>query len=275
MSRVATSAPEYVLGHSRRELDRLTAQARSFEPFTRQLLLEAGLEPGMRVLDVGAGAGDVTLLAAELVGPGGTVIGIDKAPQAVAVARQRASALGVMHVEFREGDAAEMTFDTPFDAVIGRLVLMYSHEPAKVLKKLAASVRPGGIVAFQEFDISGARSIPPAPTFDRSVELLTRTFAAVGSHTSLGSKLYPTFLAAGLPSPTLRLDGLIGGGPDAPLYEVVTDVTRSVLPVMIRLGIATAEAVDIDTLEDRLRQEVVRGGGVVTSPTLIGAWSRK
>ena len=60
--------PAYVLGHSDRELDRLTTQARMFEPFTRQLLLQAGICPGMRVLDVGCGSGDVSFLAAGLVG---------------------------------------------------------------------------------------------------------------------------------------------------------------------------------------------------------------
>jgi ubiquinone/menaquinone biosynthesis C-methylase UbiE len=68
----------YAPGHSARELDRLSVQARMYEPFTRQLFREAGLLPGMRVLDVGCGSGDVTLLAGELVGPTGAVVGIDE-----------------------------------------------------------------------------------------------------------------------------------------------------------------------------------------------------
>ena len=75
----------YVLGHSERELDRLTVQARLKDPMTRQFLREAGIVSGMRVLDVGSGAGDVALLAAELVSGSGKVVGVDRAPAALAV----------------------------------------------------------------------------------------------------------------------------------------------------------------------------------------------
>src|SRR5690554_3222064 len=79
--RMATTdgAVPYVLGHSEQELARLEKQGELFGAETRQVLVRAGLAPGMRVLDVGCGAGDVSLIAAELVGPAGTVIGIDRA----------------------------------------------------------------------------------------------------------------------------------------------------------------------------------------------------
>jgi ubiquinone/menaquinone biosynthesis C-methylase UbiE len=84
--------PAYALGHSNREVDRLSAQARLLEPLTREFLSQAGIVPGMRVLDVGSGAGDVAFLAAELVGDTGTVIGTDRAPGVLAIARARAEA---------------------------------------------------------------------------------------------------------------------------------------------------------------------------------------
>ena len=60
---------DYLLGWSEQEVTRLIWQGELFRPFTRRLLEEAGLKPGMRVLDLGSGAGDVAMLAAELVGP--------------------------------------------------------------------------------------------------------------------------------------------------------------------------------------------------------------
>jgi hypothetical protein len=91
----------------------------------------------------------------------------------------------------------------------------------------------------------------------------------------MGLELYQVFLAAGLPGPSMRMDALIGGGPDCPAYELVADLVRSLLPVMEKLRIATAAEVNISSLEQRLRDEVVAAKGVVLSPGLIGSWSRK
>src|SRR5215510_12807426 len=65
----------YVFGHSDRELERLAAQAALVDPITREILVEAGIAPGMRVLDVGSGIGAVAFLVSSLVGEGGSVIG--------------------------------------------------------------------------------------------------------------------------------------------------------------------------------------------------------
>jgi SAM-dependent methyltransferase len=77
----------------------------------------------MRVLDLGSGAGDVARLAAKLVGPGGSVVGIERDPAAVTLARRRT---GTANVEFRVGDAQTLEdVEDGFDAVVGRLILMY------------------------------------------------------------------------------------------------------------------------------------------------------
>ena len=68
----------YALGHSEKELQRLSRQGQVFGPFTRQLFEQAGISQGMRVLDVGCGSGDVAFLAADLVGLSGEVVGVDR-----------------------------------------------------------------------------------------------------------------------------------------------------------------------------------------------------
>src|SRR4051812_8624451 len=111
-------AKEYALGHSNDELTRLNAQARLIAPFTKRFFVSAGLQEGMRVLDVGSGAGDVAILARELVGESGEVVGADLSETGIATARQRVS--GYSNVSFCVGDPTALTFDRPFDAVIGR-----------------------------------------------------------------------------------------------------------------------------------------------------------
>jgi hypothetical protein len=168
-----------------------------------------------------------------------------------------------------------MQFDRPFDAVIGRLVLMYYPDPVDAVRRLAGHVREGGLIIFQEFDIANCRSLPLAPTFERHTSWIKQTLRATGARTQLGLELYSVFVGAGLPGPTMRMDALIGGGPDCPAYQLVADVTRSLLPVMEKLKIATAREVDVSSLAERLRDEVVAAKGVVLSPGLIGSWSRK
>lgn len=265
----------YALGHSDEELERLSRQAQAFEPFTRQLFQNAGIAAGSRVLDVGSGSGDVALLAAELVGPSGEVIGTDRASDAVNRATARARARGITNVKFLEVDPAELRLDRPFDAVVGRLILMYYPDPVVALRKFAGYLRKGGLLVFQEFDVANCRSLPIAPTFERHVGWIKQALSATGARAQLGLELYSVFLAAGLPGPSMRMDALIGGGPDAVAYELVTEVTKSLLPVMEKFKIATAAEIDLSSLAERLRDEVVASKGVVLSPALIGAWARK
>ncbi len=270
------SKPEriYALGHSERELTRLNAQAKMLEPFTRQMFEEAGLARGMRILDVGSGAGDVAFLAASFAGPTGEVIGIDREPKAVELATSRAADLGIKNVRFMAGDLDTISLENTFDAVIGRLVLMFCPDPAATLRKLAERVRPGGVVAFQDYDMKAACSYPPSPLFEQCLRWIITAFERAGNEIRMGLKLYSTFVSAGLPPPSLRTDAAIGGGKDLLIYFVASEVVRSLLPLIEKFGIATAAQVDIETLRDRLEADTVSRGGIVVSPALIGAWSR-
>jgi ubiquinone/menaquinone biosynthesis C-methylase UbiE len=261
----------YALGHSEREIGRLSAQARMFEPFTRRMLQQAGLSRGMRVLDVGSGAGDVAFLCASMVGPKGRVIGMDTAPAAVERSRERAQRAGFANVTFEAGDPTEMPFEKPFDAVVGRLVLMHQPDPVAMLRRLSRALRPGGIVAFQEFDIDGARSLPPSRTLEQCLEWIKSVFARMGADTRMGLRLYAAFREAGIPAPSMSVDAGIWGGADNPAATMVSEVVRTLLPLLVKAGIATEAQVAIDTLQERLERELRTG--VAVSPSLIGAWA--
>jgi 2-polyprenyl-3-methyl-5-hydroxy-6-metoxy-1,4-benzoquinol methylase len=265
----------YALGHSEQELQRLSRQGQAIGPFTRQLFEQAGIGQGMRVLDVGCGSGDVAFLAASLVGLSGEVVGADRERTAVDWANARARSQGMTNVKFVEGDPAETEFGQQFDAIVGRLVLMYYPDPVDALRKLIRHVRPEGLIVFQEIDLANARSVPAAPLYERSITRIKQTLSATGARLQLGLELYPLFLAAGLPGPSMRIDTLIGGGPRCPLYEIVAELIQSLLPAMEKLKIANAAEVGSSTLAQRMRDEVVALKGVVLSAGFIGAWSRK
>ncbi len=266
-------AGNYILGHSDRELKRLNAQARLIDPITRRFFIEAGLVSGMRVLDVGSGAGDVTFLAAKLVGSTGEVVGVDRAASGIAAAQARAKALSISNVTFCEGDPTIMTFERPFDAVIGRYVLMFQKDPSTLLRRLATHLHPGGLVAFHESDYDGFRSIPTAPLYDQCCRWIVE--ALRGTDTNMGFNLPGTFINSGLPAPSMCLEALIGAGTTSvePL-ELNVGLMRTLLPELERLGIATAAEVDIETLSLRLISEVTATGAVTVGRFEIGAWCR-
>jgi SAM-dependent methyltransferase len=268
------AAGGYALGHSDRELDRLSTQARLIDPITRQFFYDAGIASGMRVLDVGSGAGDVSFLVAALVGDTGEVVGVDRAQNALTAARARAVALSHRNVSFREGDPAEMAFERAFDAVVGRYVLQFQPDPVAMLRKLAGHVRPGGVVAFHEIDWDGVRSFPPSPTYDQCCRWIAETLRILGVETRMGIKLHATFVAAGLPAPSMRLQSVVGGGVNSSdRLHLVVDFVETLLPAMKRVGVATAADVDLETLAERMRNETMAGGGVIVGRSEIAAWS--
>lgn len=276
MSSSADVSPHsYVFGHSERELERLARQARLVDPITRRIFLQAGIASGMRVLDVGSGAGDVAFIAADLVGQSGEVIGTDRSAGAVATARARADALGLKNVSFREGDPAEMNFDKPFDAALGRYVLEFQPDPSAMLRKISRHVRPGGLIVFHEPDAVTESSFPPAPTHDRSWALFVEALRGTGANPRMGLHLYRAFTEAGLPPPAQRLEAIVAGGPMAEDYlRSAADILASVAGDVERLGLATAAELGVETLAQRMIDEVIANGSVIIGRSEVGAWSR-
>ena len=86
--------PAYVLGHTDFEIERLQLQAGVLAGVTRRLIRECGIGPGMYVLDIGCGVGDVSMLLAEAVGEAGSVVAFDREAHAVEMAQARALAAG-------------------------------------------------------------------------------------------------------------------------------------------------------------------------------------
>jgi len=274
-SEISTLKVEYALGHSSRELDRLSFQGTVFAPYTHHLLMEAGLEPGMCVLDVGSGSGDVSFLAADLVGSNGYVLGVDRSPAAVERARTRAIRRNIHNIHFEVGDPAAMHFEKPFDAIVGRFVLMYQDDPVSSLRNMMRYLREGGVVAFHEVDSTACRSWPAVPTYDAAARWLTAALRGSGARPELGLEMHSLFLDCGLPEPRMRMDALVSGEEDSPVYKLLAEAVRTLVPTLEKLNIASAAQVQIDSLADRMREEVVAKRGVAMSYGLVGAWARK
>jgi SAM-dependent methyltransferase len=276
-----TEDPGYALSAwSEHEHERLRRQAERYAPFTRRLLARAGIKSGMRVLDVGCGPGDVSFLVSELVGGEGSVVGVERDQDAVATARARASASEVANVEFIHGDFRDREVDSgPFDALVGRLVLMYQSDPAAAVSAAARHLRPGGVAVFAEMsmqlDLPAERICWPRTT---TSELVCRwvyaAFAGLGTQPDMGLRLPEILAQAGL-LPSLELDTHVAIANGEEAVETLVGLIHSMLPAIIASEIATEQEIAIDTLAERLRGDTGGIEPIVMWPIVIGAYAAK
>jgi ubiquinone/menaquinone biosynthesis C-methylase UbiE len=266
---------KYILGHSQDEISRLMRQAAILRPFTERLLRNAKIERGMRVLDLGCGAGDVSMLAAELVGPSGSVVGIDRNPQVVALASNRAQTAGLGQIAFRGVPLDAFSCLDRFHCVIGRYVLVHQANPVDFLRTAAGFVRPGGIIALHEVDLAGGfNSRPRVWRWDAAGNLILAALREVLPHYDSADRLTEHFSDAGLPVPNVFREMLVSGGVDSPLYEWLADTMRSVWPQLVEMGIATETASPAETLASKVRSAVVNARSQIEFPAQVCAWAR-
>jgi SAM-dependent methyltransferase len=255
------------------EVARLEVQGAAMAPATRMIFAEAGIRPGMRVLDIGCGAGDVTFVAADLVGPDGFVVGVDRSPDALARARLRSERRGLTQVQFVEGDIHDPAPGGPFDAIVERLALWLVPDPAAVLRRQATVLRPGGLVVAIEIDLSTMRSLPETPEIIQVRSWLVEAFAKAGM-SMLGPRLRSVVEEAGLrPLGMVGVQPHFGYGDEVGIAYLVESM-RAAEPLIVGTGVATAEEIGMETFEQQLRDEWERTPGLVAaSPMLLGSWA--
>jgi SAM-dependent methyltransferase len=262
----------YSLGTDNLEIERLDQQSRRLEEPTRLLLRLAGIERGMRVLDLGSGLGHVALALADLVGSTGQVVGIDSADRMIALASERAG--DRRHVHFTKGDVRTWTCDVPFDAVVGRLILFHLPDPVAVVRHHLAHLRGAGPFVAIDFDVGACRTEPSAALFEPYLQRVLAAFRSAGADPVIGTRLALILANAGLVgTQSFGVQGYVASD-DPRGAEMFTGVVRSLAPQMAAAGIATADELGVETLQDRLAAALQATRSVVLPPTLVGAWGR-
>ena len=278
MSTISKSDATYVMGHPTGEEVRLQKLGQLLYPSTRHLFEKGGIAPGMKVLDVGSGAGDVAMLLAELVGPKGAIVGVDVYPAVLEAARVRVRNAGLSNITFVAGDIRNVALDDDFDAVVGRNILMYVADPAEVLRTCASHLRPGGVVAFQEVEwsiterVDGMPSV--APLVQQAATWMIGGFRQAGAEMQMGFKFPGIFLDAGLSLPQISLDGIAGTEADWVGYDFLTDALRDILPKLREYGILQEE-LDAATYVKQMRAEIIQRHSLFPMFFMAGAWTRK
>lgn len=242
--------------------------------FTTQLLMDAGINSGMRVLDAGCGTGDVAFLLSGLVGETGEVVGIDHDDHALATARSRAGANQQPAPTFIQSGLLDLPASVgTFDAIVGRRVLMYQADTVAAVTALAKHLRPGGVMVFQEHDTTLAPASVDAFTLHRKAQgWIQQMIAREGADLHIGFNLHAIFTKAGLAVENVRAECIVQT-PDSPY--ALGYIVRACLPRIIALGVATADEVDIETLQHRLDEERTQSEGIYIGDVMFGAWARK
>lgn len=262
----------YALGSSSPEIARLDAQAAKLASGTDLLLRQAGIEAGQRVLDLGTGPGHVAFAVAKIVGPTGSVVGLDQDPRMLELANTRRDETGSDNVRFVEADARTYHANEPFDAVVMRLLLMHLPDRGQVVKHHGGNLRQGGRMVLIDYDVAAMRAEPEIALVSQ-----IRGWMVDGLHAANAEGLVGTRLAMLLREARFADVATVGvqdyHGPDDPRAAAMfAGATRSMAPALIGAGLATEDELRLDTLQDRLERAQSAADAVLLPPTLVAAW---
>jgi SAM-dependent methyltransferase len=240
---------------------------------TETVLDRIGLGPGMSALDVGAGPGAVMRLMGDRVGPQGRVTGIEIDPALGAQALADLRAQGGSTFEMVAADMLKLKKPpgAPFDLVYCRLFLMHMLEPVAALEKMATWVKPGGVIAAQEFDFGSIGVEPPCPAMAEFNRMFEGVFRGHGRNLRAGRQLPAQFEAAGLGLP----DGTEACAKFIPLKDMaqmLIGVYQSLFASAVELGIA--DPVRAEAFKADMTEAGEDGRYYCITPILIAAWKR-
>jgi ubiquinone/menaquinone biosynthesis C-methylase UbiE len=221
------------------------------DEFTQRLLTDGGIEKGMRVLDAGCGSGDLSVMASELAGDGGEVVGFDISEKALAAARNAIEGKR-LPVKFILADITELPEDIGvFDAIVGRRVLMYLNDAAKGIDSLLPHLAANGKMIFQESDcMASSFCAQSMPLYTKVLTWMWDTVTKEGGDIHIGRRLYSLMKNAKLKISQMRAEAILH------TYESGSDlgwVAKMMAPRMISHGVVTAEEIVVNKLEDILK----------------------
>jgi len=266
-----TSSDPYVLARGAAAVRRLHTLHNIYSPAGQRILRQAGLTPGMCVADFGCGVGVVTRMLAEMVGPSGSVTGIDVDGTQLEEASKLCAREGLTNTYFLEASAYDTGLPrNSYDLVYCRFLLLHLEDPLSCLREMKAVLRPGGILVVEDGDLASAKSVPPS-AMDAFADLFGRLGPTRGVNYSLANDLYHVVLSAGFSDANIEIhQPVVIRGQDRHFLQWSVEEAG---PALLNAGIVTAKELE-RTLFDM--EAVVEDPNVlILSPRMSVVWARK
>ena len=261
----------YVIRGGEQGTSRMRVVARAMWPTTESLLLAAGLTPGMRCLDVGCGAGDVSLALARIVGASGSVNGVDQDEIKVQFAREDADRERLNNAQFRVSNVEQLDDDAEYDLVYARFLLTHLRDPAAVLRRMMRATRPGGVIVVEDIDHTSVFSYPHSPALEQFVGLYNRVVRSRGADPEIGPKLPGLFREVGLAELHVsHVQPVYIDGEAKQIHRITLD---NIAPALTAAGFATDA--ELEVLIRALDAFLTRSDTLVSTPRIFQVWARR
>ena len=262
---------DYIIRGGDQGKARLNILAGVLHDHTLSLLEANGLNPGCSFLDLGCGGGNVSIMAAKIVGDSGKVVGVDFDAEIIALAQKDANADHLTNVSFSTMSAGDINFDKEFDIAYARFLLSHLSNPVEVLQKMNESVKPGGKIIVEDVQFSGHFCHPSCTAFDNYVHHYTEAAKQNGADANIGPSLFSMFLQAGIEEIGFdMIQPCFNTGPGKWMACVTLDTIR---PALITNGIATAA--EIDDMLHELEQFTKDEQTIISLPRIFRVWGVK
>jgi len=261
----------YSLGSSDAEEERLQSY---IEAFGQRRLLKQ-IKPGMKILDVGCGAGSVSMLLAQATGPDGTLHGVDLEPEQLDRARARAEAEGLSNTTFQTADATRLPFkDESFDFIYAKFLLLHLPDPMAALADMYRVLRPGGTLFIYDIDTGGAMFWPPGIPAEQAWDLIVQGLTSAGADVHIGRKLFSYLDAVGLQNLQIRPESVAACAANPHIRKGATIQLRAVLRTLAE-RVVERGFVSADALNQLLEAMVEERTGELFTTSAFAAWGSK
>jgi SAM-dependent methyltransferase len=263
---------EYLLGANEAELHRLRFQHRVWGPVTNGFFDRLDVGEGWKCLDVGAGPGFVSLDLRERVGQRGEVTALDPSRYFLEALAGEVARRGWTNVRLVPATVEGANLPAGYyDLVYARWVISFVPDPQTFIDRIVTALRPGGVIAVQDYYYEGLSLHPRGGPWDRMADIVRAFYRSGGGDPYISARLPPLFNQLGLELIDF-LPHTLAGGPTSDVFEWAQQFFDTHTPLMVERGIITRQ--ECNALLDDWQAHRNNPDALLFSPIVVNVAAR-